>query len=462
MRRREFERIGRHGLTAMDKRQSADIAIGQRLHNASRSTLAPVRRLLRAIAVAGTAGYPPDTARRLKILNVIAALIALTTSIYAVQLALGDYETMRPVVWTNVALAVLAASVPWWHRINDTAGGLILVGAEFLALLGFTAFFGRSGGAPLQYLVAAAAPFVIFGLDRIRLVLAVVAGALALHLFAWFSFARSQALISVDSAMLNSLYVQGAVTTFGLIAASVYYAFSLAERAKAETDTVLRNVLPDSIVERLKESPGQSISDSFPSASVMFADISGFVALARTLGAEKTVTLLNTIVSTFDDLAQRHGVEKIKTIGDAYMVAAGIPIARADHRHALANMALDMLSAAEAISQETGIAINMRIGMASGPMMAGVIGTRKFSYDVWGDPVNLASRLESASAPGRILVCPDSHKALVEHFIFESRGMIEIKGVGQREAWFLIGRLEDDAASDGGRLSPSNAARTAV
>ena len=241
--------------------------------------------------------------------------------------------------------------------------------------------------------------------------------------------------------MLNSLYAQSAVTTFGLIAASVYYAFSLVERAKAETDSVLRNVLPDSIVERLKANPGQSISDGFASASILSADISGFVGLARGLGPKKTVALLNTLVSKFDELAQRHGVEKIKTIGDAYMVASGIPIGRLDHLPALADMALDMLDAVHQAGVDAGIPIQIRIGMASGPMMAGVIGTKKFSYDVWGDPVNLASRLESASAPGRILVCPGCRQNLSEAYTFESRGMIEVKGVGQQEAFFLTGRL---------------------
>ena len=269
--------------------------------------------------------------RRLKILNVIALLISLTTSIYAVQLAIGDYETMRPVVWINIALAALAACVPFAHRINDTAGGLLLVAAEFVALYGFTAFFGRSGGAPMQYVVAAAAPFVIFGLERLWLVLGIVVMALCLHLIAWYSFTRSNAILHVDREMLNSLYLQGAITTFGLIAASVYYAFSLAERAKAETDSVLRNVLPDSVVERLKANPDETIFDSFASASILFADIAGFVSLARELGPEKTVALLNRLVSSFDDLAQRHGVEKIKTIGDAYMVASGVPLPRPDH-----------------------------------------------------------------------------------------------------------------------------------
>lgn len=423
----------------MQERQIPVATRTRRWRSALAIASSPIRNVFRKIAAAGTAGYPPDTVRRLKILNVISALVSLTTTIYAIQLA-ADYETMKPVVWINVALAVITAAVPLAHRFNDIAGGLLLVTAEFIALFGFTAFFGRSAGAPMQYIVAAAAPFVIFALNRIKLVVAVVVGALALHLAAWFSFPRSHALISVDSAMLNSLYVQGAITTFGLIAASVYYAFSLAERAKAETDTVLRNVLPDSIVERLKAEPGQSIADNFPSASIMFADISGFVGLARSLGAEKTVTLLNTIVIAFDELAQRHGVEKIKTIGDAYMVASGIPIARADHVQALAGMALDMIDTAARIRESSGMPVNLRIGMSSGPMMAGVIGTKKFSYDVWGDPVNLASRLESASAPGRILVCPDCKAALGEQFTFESRGMIDIKGVGQREAWFLTGR----------------------
>lgn len=406
-----------------------------------RRLFAPMRRLFGRIAIAGTSGYPPETVRRLKILNVIAALISFTTAIYAVQLALGDYQLMAPVVWINVALAVLTGAVPFMHRINETAGGLLLVAAEFIALYGFTAYFGRSGGAPMQYIVAAAAPFVIFGLERLWLVLAIVVSALILHLAAWFAYTRSDALIHVDDAMLQSLYIQGAVTTFGLIAASVYYAFSLAEQAKAETDRVLRNVLPDSVVERLKSDPDTTISDGFASASILFADIAGFVALARSLGPEKTVAVLNTLVSAFDALAERHGVEKIKTIGDAYMVGSGIPKPRPDHAEALATMGLDMLEAARTVSQQTGIPLTLRIGMASGPMMAGVIGTRKFSYDVWGDPVNLASRLESASEPGRILICPGCYEALAPKFKLEDRGKLDIKGVGVIDAWYLTSRI---------------------
>ncbi len=149
------------------------------------------------------------------------------------------------------------------------------------------------GGAPLQYVIAAAAPFVIFEARRFWLIIAIVSLAMVLHLFAWFTFPIEAAQFRADDKTLNSLYVQGAVTTFGLIAACVYYAFNLFERAKAETETVLRNVLPDSVVERLKAAPGETIADGFSEASVMFADITGFVSLARALGPEKTVALLN-------------------------------------------------------------------------------------------------------------------------------------------------------------------------
>jgi adenylate cyclase len=243
----------------------------------------------------------------------------------------------------NLVLVVTVLMVPFAHRINAIAGGLLIIVAEYAALLGFGDFFSRDGGAQLQYIIAAAACFVIFDLKRIRLIALLVLLALVLHLCVWFWFPATGRVGPDEQAVANSLYVQGAVTTFVLIAASVWYAFSLVERAKAETDAVLRNVLPDAIVERLKAKPGVAIADSIDQASVMFADISGFVALTLRLGADKTVELLSRIVSEFDALAVRHGVEKIKTIGDAYMVVAGLPDPVPDHTARLARMALDML-----------------------------------------------------------------------------------------------------------------------
>jgi adenylate cyclase len=403
----------------------------------------PVVRQFRAaagrLAALGTDGYPPDVQRRLKILNMIAYLIAATTAIYAVQQSLMDFATYRPVILINLFLVALALLVPLAHRYSDTAGGLLLIGAEYVALMGFSAFFGREGGAHLQYFIAAAAPFVVFGLARLGLVLSIVVLGLVLHLVAALQFPAGSALVAHDPKVVEPLYIQAAVTTAGLIAASVYYAFNLAEKAKAETDTLLRNILPDSVVERLKSKPGAAIADSFADASVLFADISGFVPLARQLGAAETVALLNRVVTEFDLLAARHGVEKIKTIGDAYMVAAGVPEPAADHVRRLALMAIDMQKAVAAIGAATGHPLAVRMGMASGPVMAGVIGSRKFSYDVWGDAVNLASRLEATGTPGRIHVCPACRHALGREFTFESRGLLDIKGLGPQETWYLLG-----------------------
>ncbi len=400
----------------------------------------PIKKILEGIACIGIERYPPDTQRRLKIVNVFSALVVVTTFIYAMQLWMSGDKSMTPVVLINLGLAIIVSFVPLMHRFNEMAGGLLLVLAEFTALIGFTSYFGRLGGAPLQYVVAAAAPFVIFEARRFWLIFTIVITALALHLIAWFQFPMEAARLHAGSDVIDALYVQGAITTFGLIAACVYYAFGLAENAKAETEQVLRNVLPDSVVERLKSAPGESIADGFSEASILFADITGFVGMARGLGPERTVALLNRLVSAFDELAQRHGVEKIKTIGDAYMVASGVPIPRRDHAQALAAMALDLVAAVRTVSAVENVPLNVRVGMASGPMMAGVIGINKFSYDVWGDPVNLASRLEQSSEPGRITICPACYAALKDTFVLQSRGLIDIKGVGEQEAWFLDGR----------------------
>lgn len=391
------------------------------------------------LAEAGTSAYPNDTKRRLMILNMFAYLIVTTTVIFALQYGLTEGPEYRPLVLINLVIASIVSLVPLMHRINDIAGGLLIVVTEYVALTWIASFLGREGGGQLLFIVGAAAPFFVFGLGRTRLAIAVVLIGLALHLYIWFSFPPSVARIPSNPRILNDIYTQSAITTFGLIAVTVWYAFRLVEGARAETDRLLRNILPDSIAERLKTRPDERIADTFENASILFSDISGFVPLARELGAVRIVDLLNTIVSEFDALATKHGVEKIKTIGDAYMAAAGIPQPVPNNTERVARMAFDMLSVIERLRRETGLDIAIRIGIASGPVMAGVIGTQKFSYDVWGDTVNLASRLESRSEPNRILICPGCRDRLAHAFTFESRGQIEIKGVGLQETFFVVG-----------------------
>jgi adenylate cyclase len=209
------------------------------------------------------------------------------------------------------------------------------------------------------------------------------------------------------------------------------------ERAKSER--LLLNVLPASVADRLKESD-EVIADGFDSATVLFADIVGFTPLAQALTPADTVALLDRIFAAWDELAARHEVEKIKTIGDAYMVAGGIPAPRADHAEAIADLALGMGTAVERCAVQAGVPLEVRIGIDSGPVVAGVIGRAKFAYDLWGDTVNTASRMESHGLPGEIQVTERACERLRDRYELRERGTIEVKGKGPMTTYLLLGR----------------------
>lgn len=213
------------------------------------------------------------------------------------------------------------------------------------------------------------------------------------------------------------------------------------------SERLLHNVLPQAIAERLKgrsedmtHSFSDVIADSFPDVSVLFADIVGFTTFSEGVSAEVVVNVLNDIFSRFDSIADEHGLEKIKTIGDSYMAAAGLPIAVPNHPERAANMALDMLDAMDLFNLQSHHHLKIRIGISTGAVVAGVIGKRKFSYDVWGDVVNTASRMESNGVAGRIHITDSTRKGLGESFLVENRGAIMVKGKGEMNTWFLNGR----------------------
>lgn len=206
------------------------------------------------------------------------------------------------------------------------------------------------------------------------------------------------------------------------------------EREKSEQ--LLRNILPVSIAERLKGGE-TTIADDFGDVTVLFADLVDFTRLASRVPAPELVQMLNEIFSQFDWLVELHGLEKIKTIGDAYMVVGGLPVPRGDHVEAVAAMALDMLKVVARLTPPEGIQIDLRIGMSTGPVVAGIIGSKKFSYDLWGDTVNTASRMESQGEVGRIHVSESTYDRLKGDFLFEERGAMEIKGKGSMTTYFL-------------------------
>jgi adenylate cyclase len=218
------------------------------------------------------------------------------------------------------------------------------------------------------------------------------------------------------------------------------------EQAKAEN--LLLNILPRSIADQLKAG-SQPIADQFTSASILFADVVDFTPWSERLPPEEVVGCLDHLFRHFDDLAERYAVEKIKTIGDSYMVAAGVPEPRPDHARALALMALDMLEAMREDGEAGHLGLELRIGINSGPVVAGVIGRKRFLYDLWGDAVNTASRMESYGTPGRIQITQATYELLADDFECEPRGTIEVKGKGDVETWYLVGRRDASLAAAG-------------
>jgi class 3 adenylate cyclase len=211
------------------------------------------------------------------------------------------------------------------------------------------------------------------------------------------------------------------------------------DAALAHSEGLLLNVLPRSIAERLKREPGV-IAERYEDVTVLFADVADFTPFAESTSPERLVGVLDEIFSGFDRLTQQRRLEKIKTIGDAYMVAGGLPEPRTDHVEAVVELALEMQAELARLCKPLGLDLAIRIGIDTGPVVAGVIGRHKFSYDLWGDTVNTASRMESHGVAGRIQVTGATYRRLGGRYIFEDRGAIEVKGKGRLQAYLLVGR----------------------
>lgn len=207
-----------------------------------------------------------------------------------------------------------------------------------------------------------------------------------------------------------------------------------------KTEKLMLNILPKPIAERLKKGE-KNISGSYPEVTILFSDLVGFTKMSSTKSPADLVKLLNDLFTRFDKRADELGLEKIKTIGDAYMAVGGLPIPRSDHAIIVADMALGMYQDLTEFNQANGSDLQMRIGLNSGPVVAGVIGFTKFSYDLWGNTVNTASRMESTSAIGRVQITPATAEALTGHFILEERELIECKGLGPILTSFLVSRI---------------------
>lgn len=253
-------------------------------------------------------------------------------------------------------------------------------------------------------------------------------------------------LIVLSPIVMKILNFVTSCVTLGIACFLGYYYQIAAVRAESaleqeydRAETLLHNILPETIASRLKLNP-ETIADGFEGTTILFADIVGFTTLAAEMSPENMVMLLNQIFSEFDDLVDKYGLEKIKTIGDAYMVVAGLPEPRSDHAEAVADMALDILQVIAKFERNIDRPLQVRIGINSGPAVAGVIGKKKFIYDLWGDTVNTASRMESHGIPGEIQITQTTYNLLRDKYRFENRGVIDVKGKGPMQVYLLKGK----------------------
>ncbi len=250
-------------------------------------------------------------------------------------------------------------------------------------------------------------------------------------------------VIMLETWQLNTVFCLIATSTYFSLVGFAYHFVNASDAAERRiehelkrSEALLLNILPAPIAAKLKTNPG-TIADSFEQVTVLFADIVGFTKLSAVSPGAEIVEMLNDIFSTFDRIAAQHGLEKIKTIGDAYMVVGGLPTPRHDHAEAVVQMALDMVEAIKGAKAQARSKIEIRIGIHSGPVVAGVIGEQKFAYDLWGDTVNTASRMESHGLPGQIQISDQTADLVHDFFELESRGTIEVKGKGEIKTWWV-------------------------
>ena len=385
-----------------------------------------------------------DLQARKALLVLISVLILPVAALWAVlYLSFGS-----PVGWAPVAyFGVLAGSVAVFSRTRNflwllRVGQVAILFAPTLSMIPLGGFLG-AGGVGLWAILAPLGSLVFERVDaavRWYAAFAIVflgsgiagelVGPVSPQVPRWFTTTMLGMNITVGGAIVFTL--------LAVFASERRAALDALRVEQAKAEELLLNILPRSIAERLKAQT-RPIADHIGSASILFADVVDFTPWSERLRPEDVVGHLDLLFTHFDGLAERYGLETIKTIGDCSMVAAGVPDARPDHARALALVGLDMLAAMREHDELASLGLELRIGINSGPVVAGVIGRKRFLYDLWGDAVNTASRMESHGAPGRIQITRATYELLADEFDCEPRGTIFVKGKGDIEAWYLVG-----------------------
>jgi adenylate cyclase len=424
----------------------------------------PARGWNRPTAWVARIGADPDDSqdvREQKALLVLLAVLILPVSIVwgSLYLAFGERVGVVPFVY----FAVSVGSLVLFAR---TRSFRLLLFIQLLDILLTTTIgqmmvggFLPSGGVALWGILAPLGALVFLPVrDALRWFVAFVVVFVLTGIAGEAFFPDAQLPVWFTSTMLALNVIGAGGVAFTLLASFANERNEALRALRAEqerSEALLLNILPRSIAERLKAAT-RTIADHFELVSIVFADVVDFTPLSQRLRPDEVVGILDRLFSEFDALVERHGLEKIKTIGDAYMAAAGVPDPRPDHARAAALLALGMREAAATspVAGESGL--RLRIGINTGPVVAGVIGTKRFLYDLWGDAVNTASRMESQGSPGEIQITRATYELLRDDFVCEPRGTIQVKGKGQMETWYLVG----PRPTDGRPFSSSRSSRS--
>lgn len=380
----------------------------------------------------------------LKLASWIAA--AATASFGALLLTAGG------ALWwlglANLVCTVVFLMIPRLCPMGELVAPLTFILFAYVAVVFMCYTVGTGSGLQFFFLVAASLMVLVLGIERIVLasLVAAVGGVLTIAL---------ELTVPNDRGLgpawtLTVGFASSVVGSVVMVVATIGYMLREVDRAETamgaeyeRSERLLANILPTTIAERLKDPSHSVIADKYDDASILFADIAGYTKRASDTPPAELVRFLDVLYTDLDALVDRHGLEKVKTSGDSYMVVSGVPTPRPDHLEALAALALDLADTVADLKDPWGRKVPLRIGIAAGPVVAGVVGSRKFFYDVWGDAVNVASRMETTDVEGRIQVPDDVRDRLRHRFLFEERGVVDVKGKGAMRTWYLIGHCSD-------------------
>jgi adenylate cyclase len=408
-----------------------------------REGVAAVRRQPRA----RNRHYAERVERRLRLLDINAAMamiVAGGTGVLNIVTAPGAW----PAGAVNIAAAAIFALIPLLHDFGELVAPLTFVCTAYVSIFVVCWEMGTASGMEFYFLVAACLVMLQLGIEHVALAATLAAAATGLVIALEFLVPRNTGV--QPSWALSLGFVVTTVSACAMVVATLWYALREVRRAEAvleveydRSEALLANIMPTSVAARLKDPACDIVADRYEEASVLFADIAGFTERTSDTNPADLIRFLDRLYTGFDTLVDKYGLEKIKVSGDSYMVVSGVPWPRRDHVEALARLALDMAEAVTGLTDAYGRAVPLRIGLASGPVVAGVVGSRRFFYDVWGDAVNLASRMETTDTEGRIQVPEAIYERLKNEFVLEERGEVDVKGKGVMRTWYLMGRKPD-------------------